>query len=69
MSRPKGVKDSKPRKMSENSLAQLPKKQPGMESRVFRFYGESSVLSWLGRMSSPERGQMAATAQQSGDAE
>lgn len=57
MSRTRGAKDRKPRRMAEASLANMPVGNPGYRSVVVRVYGPASDVRWFEGLSSHERGQ------------
>lgn len=62
MSRTKGAKDRKLRKMSPASLANMPTKTLGMESASLRVYAATGVVQWFARMEPRQRGAVITTA-------
>lgn len=59
LGRPKGVKDSKPRKQSETAIANLRPNRtiPGFKSVNGRIYAPASTARWYGGMTPLERGE------------
>lgn len=57
MSRPKGSRDQKPRKMSPSSLENVRTGIPGHQSAVVRVYGPAEDVQWFTRLSPQERGR------------